>query len=98
MAAARTDEPVTRPDEVAPVAGRLGRRTRAVLLGVLAVVAVAAVALAATTTTRLSVASDRDQRRTDVLAAARQQAVNFTTLDYQHLDRDLGPRPARRHR
>lgn len=28
--------------------------------------------------------------RDDVLAAARQEAVNFTTLDYRQLDRDLG--------
>ena len=34
--------------------------------------------------------SARDDRRTAVLAAARQEAVNFTTLDYRHLDRDLG--------
>ena len=26
----------------------------------------------------------------EMLQAARQQAVNFTTLDYRHLDRDLG--------
>ena len=89
VAATRTDEPLTRPDEATPPPGRLGRRTRAVVLAVLAVLAVAAVALAATKASELSAASDRDQRRTDVLAAARQQAVNFTTLDYQHLDRDL---------
>jgi Mce-associated membrane protein len=31
-----------------------------------------------------------DQRRQDVLAAARQSALNFTSLDYQHYDRDSG--------
>ncbi|MFC7263258.1 hypothetical protein [Streptomyces lutosisoli] len=29
-----------------------------------------------------------DQRRQDVLAAARQSALNFTSLDYRHYDRD----------
>jgi Mce-associated membrane protein len=88
VAVARTDEPVT-------AAGRRDRpfsavAPRTVLLVALAVVAVAAVALVATTSSRLAAASDRDARRTAVLAAARQQAVNFTTLDYRHLDRDLG--------
>lgn len=59
-------------------------------LGVLALVAVAALVVVAMTVPRLSAADDRDQRRTTLLAAARQQAVNFTTLDYRHLDRDLG--------
>jgi Mce-associated membrane protein len=63
---------------------------RPALLGLLVVVAVASVALAATSWSRLASASDRDQRREAVLEQARQQAVNFTTLDYQHLDRDLG--------
>lgn len=35
-------------------------------------------------------ASDRDQLREQILAAARQRAVNFVTLDYRNLDRDLG--------
>ena len=34
-------------------------------------------------------ASDRDELREQILAAARQRAVNFITLDYRHLDRDL---------
>ncbi|MEV6948604.1 hypothetical protein AB0N07_43145 [Streptomyces sp. NPDC051172] len=29
-----------------------------------------------------------DQRRQDLLAAARQSALNFTSLDYRHYDRD----------
>ncbi|MET9827981.1 hypothetical protein ABZ078_01435 [Streptomyces sp. NPDC006385] len=29
-----------------------------------------------------------DQRRQDILAAARQSALNFTSLDYRHYDRD----------
>ena len=67
-----------------PLAGR------PLLLGVLVVLAVAAVALAATSYSRVSAASDRSDRREAVLDSARQQAVNFTTLDYRHLDRDLG--------
>jgi Mce-associated membrane protein len=31
-----------------------------------------------------------DQRRQDILAAARQSALNFTTLDYRHYARDSG--------
>jgi Mce-associated membrane protein len=63
---------------------------RPVLLGVIVLVAVAAVVLSATALSRLDLAQDRDDRREAVLAAARQASVNFTTLDYQHLDRDLG--------
>lgn len=63
---------------------------RPLLLGLLVVVAVTAVALGATSYSRASAASDRSDRREAVLDSARQQAVNFTTLDYQHLDRDLG--------
>lgn len=29
-----------------------------------------------------------EQRRQDLLAAARQSALNFTSLDYRHYDRD----------
>jgi len=31
---------------------------------------------------------ETDQRRQDLLAAARQSALNFTSLDYRHYDRD----------
>ncbi|MFJ1528786.1 hypothetical protein ACIOFV_10205 [Streptomyces mirabilis] len=31
---------------------------------------------------------DRAQRRQDILASARQSALNFTSLDYRHYDRD----------
>ena len=75
MVAARTDQPV---------------RHRVLIVGALGLAAVAALVLVAMTVPRLSAAAERDQRRTEVLEAARQQAVNFTTLDYQHLDRDLG--------
>lgn len=82
VAAARPDEPVTGARAL------VGRRSLVVVLLVLA--ATAAVVLASTSWSRLAAASARDDRRTEVLAAARQQAVNFTTLDYRHLDRDLG--------
>ena len=78
MAAPRTAEPVRQ----VPV--------RAAALAALALAAVAALVVISMTVPRVSAAGDRDQQRTEVLEAARQQAVNFTTLDYQHLDRDLG--------
>ncbi|ROP47950.1 hypothetical protein [Streptomyces sp. PanSC9] len=39
---------------------------------------------------RLSDQHAVEQRRQDVLAAARQSALNFTSLDYRHYDRDSG--------
>ena len=77
MAAAGTAEPVTAT-----------RRTGPLLI--LVAVAVAFLVLIALTLPRLSDASAREDRRTEILAAARQHAVNFTTLDYRELDRDLG--------
>ena len=78
MAAPRTAEPV-----------RLVA-ARPLTIAALAVAAVAALVVITMTVPRISAAADRDQRRTEVLEAARQQAVNFTTLDHRHLDRDLG--------
>jgi Mce-associated membrane protein len=63
---------------------------RGLALAALALAAVACVVLIALTLPRMSAADERDQRRTEVLQAARQAAVNFTTLDYRRLDRDLG--------
>jgi Mce-associated membrane protein len=37
---------------------------------------------------RLAEQRDADQRRQDLLAAARQSALNFTSLDYRHYGRD----------
>jgi len=87
VAAARTAEPVS-PAEAPARARRPG--ARALVLAGLVLAGVACAVLVATTLPRLSDASERDQRRVEVLQAARQHAVNFTTLDYQHLDRDLG--------
>ncbi|MET7383099.1 hypothetical protein ABZT08_30580 [Streptomyces sp. NPDC005526] len=39
---------------------------------------------------RLSERRADEQRRQDVLAAARQSALNFTSLDYRHYGRDSG--------
>lgn len=94
MAAARTVEPVTvdvvedeGADRPVPRGRRPGART--VALAALALAAVAALVLVALTVPRLSAAADREQRRAEVLQAARQHAVNFTTLDHRRLDRDL---------
>jgi Mce-associated membrane protein len=80
---------VTRPDGVATTAPPARSRRLGALL-VLGLLVVAAVALAATSLVRTSDAGAREDRREAVLAAARQAAVNFTTLDYRALDRDLG--------
>jgi Mce-associated membrane protein len=63
---------------------------RTLLLVGLALVSVVALVATGVLVPKISAASSRDDRRTEVLQAARQQAVNFTTLDYRHLDRDLG--------
>jgi Mce-associated membrane protein len=67
---------------------RPGSRTLA--LAGLVLAAAACVVLVALTFPRLAEADDRAERRSAVLAAARQHAVNFTTLDHRRLDRDLG--------
>lgn len=58
----------------------------------LVVVLAAAVTVLAVLVAGLAVAIVRDRgqadRRTAILAAARQEAVNFTTLDYRQFDRD----------
>ena len=53
-------------------------------------VAVAALVGTGLVVPKISAAAARDDRRAEVLHAARQQTVNFTTLDYRHIDRDLG--------
>ena len=75
MAVARSPEPVTtRPPRLTSPGSRM------LALAGLALAAVACLVLIALTVPRLSAADDREQRRTEVLQAARQQAVNFTTL------------------
>jgi Mce-associated membrane protein len=63
---------------------------RRLALAMLAVVTVAALVGIGVLVPRISSATARDGLRADVLHAARQETVNFTTLDYRHLDRDLG--------
>lgn len=86
MVVARPAQQVDRPPDthVAAPAGRL------VLFALLALTAVAALVATGMLAPRISAASARDDRRAEVLHVARQQTVNFTTLDYRHLDRDLG--------
>jgi Mce-associated membrane protein len=62
---------------------------RIALFAVLALVAVAALVGTGVLAPKISAASARDDRRAEVLHDARQQAINFTTLDYRHLDTDL---------
>lgn len=69
---------------------RSRRFARPALAVLLLLAGTAALVLIGVSASRLSAAAARDHRRATVLAAARQQAVNFTTLDYRRLDRDLG--------
>ena len=70
---------------------RLAGQVRShVAFAVLALLIVAALVGIGTLGPKISAASSRDDRRAEVLHAARQHTVNFTTLDYRHLDRDLG--------
>ncbi|MGW1891490.1 hypothetical protein ACWCP6_14715 [Streptomyces sp. NPDC002004] len=71
---------------VAGPADRSGRG-RAVVMGLAAATALAT-ALAVWLTVQVSGQHAADQRRQDVLAAARQSALNFTSLDYRHYGRD----------
>jgi len=77
---------------VAQPTQQVGRRPtgQLVLLAALVLVTVVALIGAAVLAPRISAASARGDQRAQVLEAARQQTVNFTTLDYRHLDRDLG--------
>ena len=66
------------------------RRGEFVLLALAAVVLVASLVLLAVVVPRLLQARETDARQDAVLQAARQHAVNFTTLDYRELDEGLG--------
>jgi Mce-associated membrane protein len=78
VAAARADEQV-----------RAYLTGRSLVLVLMVALSVVAIAFTLVLVPKISAASAEDTRRDDILQAARQQAVNFTTLDYQHLDRDL---------
>jgi Mce-associated membrane protein len=86
MAIAQPTQQVDRPpDGLSAVSAR-----RRLAFAVLAVLTVAALIGVGVLAPRISSASARNDQRADILQAARQETVNFTTLDYRHLDRDLG--------
>ncbi|MGW2857212.1 hypothetical protein ACWDAZ_36790, partial [Streptomyces sp. NPDC001215] len=66
---------------------------RALLAGLIAVTAVT-IALSVWLGAGLSDQHAVERRRQDILAAARQSALNFTSLDYRHYGRDTPPRRA----
>ncbi|GAB2968962.1 hypothetical protein GCM10023080_035110 [Streptomyces pseudoechinosporeus] len=76
-------------------AGRRGallgsaRRRRALSAGLAVATAVTTV-LTVWLSLQLLERHEAEQRRQDILAAARQSALNFTSLDYRHYDRDSG--------
>jgi len=67
-----------------------GRLTRPRVLGAVAVVVlVGLVAASVLLFWQLRAASAADSRRQQVLDAAQQEAVNFTTIDYRHANHDF---------
>jgi Mce-associated membrane protein len=82
--AERTAASSLRPAAEAVRAARESRVLPVVLAGVLAVLVV----LSGFFGVRLYQQHGEEQRNQDILAAARQSAVNFTSLDYRHYDRD----------
>ncbi len=67
---------------------RLGARGKRILFRSLGLVCVPAVAAAGWLGFQVYQWHEDLQRNRDVLAAARQSAVNFTSLDYRHYERD----------
>ncbi|WP_151480140.1 hypothetical protein [Streptomyces albicerus] len=66
-----------------------GQRRRALSAG-LAAATVLTTVLTVWLSVQLYGQHEAEQRRQDILAAARQSALNFTSLDYRHYDRDSG--------
>lgn len=64
-----------------------GLNGRALTVG-LVVATVLTTAVALWLSLRLHDQHEREMRRQDILSAARQSALNFTSLDYRHYDRD----------
>ncbi|MCQ4043292.1 hypothetical protein ACFOSC_01020 [Streptantibioticus rubrisoli] len=95
MAARGTDGMTGRLRPLAQAAVR-GLRTRAVppdgrggrLLAILSVAALLTVAASGYFGVRLYQQHQAERRDQDILAAARQLALNFTSLDYRHYDQD----------
>jgi Mce-associated membrane protein len=82
---------IARPaQQVDPPVDRSNGPAGRVLLAMLALVVIVAMVATGALAPKISAASARDDQRAEVLHAARQQTINFTTLDYRHLDRDLG--------
>ena len=69
---------------------RRASRTELAVLGALALLVVAAAVTSLVLAPRVSAAQSHADRDQAILHAARQEAVDFTTLDYRQLDRDLG--------
>jgi Mce-associated membrane protein len=67
--------------------GMTGARVRLLSAGLVAATVLTTVA-AVWLGLKLADQRGAEQRRQDVLAAARQSALNFTSLDYRHYDRD----------
>ncbi|WP_432146519.1 hypothetical protein [Streptomyces sp. bgisy084] len=82
--AERTAASAPRPATGAVRAARESRVLPIVLAGVLAVLVV----LSGFFGVRLYQQHGQEQRNQEILAAARQSAVNFTSVDYRHYDRD----------
>ncbi|GAA3051560.1 hypothetical protein GCM10010448_38400 [Streptomyces glomeratus] len=70
--------------------GRGNRGRRRALSAALVAATVMTSALSVWLGVRLADQRAVDQGRQDILAAARQSALNFTSLDYRHYDRDSG--------
>ncbi|MEW2396042.1 hypothetical protein [Streptomyces sp. NPDC046862] len=87
MAARRTDGMSRARINRTPVSG--ARMSRARTVG-LVVATVLTTVLAIWLSLQLHEQRGAEQRRQDILAAARQSALNFTSLDYRHYDRDSG--------
>lgn len=69
--------------------GVTGSRVRLLAAGLVATTVLTAV-LCVWLGLKLADQRAAEQRRQDILAAARQSALNFTSLDYRHYDRDSG--------
>lgn len=84
-------DPEAEPGAQAGADAAPGRRSRRVLVlcGALAVVIVAAAVLLGVYASRLSARSSVSDAQGAALAAARTAAVDLTTYDYRHLDRDF---------
>ena len=77
------------PGATAGAAARTARITPRGLWALAALVLVAALAVGATLGRQAWVAHQDQQARAEAVAAAKQLAINFVTVDYQHVDDDI---------